>query len=302
MSQVHFVKPVRHRESESGFTLVELLVVIAIIGILVALLLPAVQSAREAARRAECTNNLRQMGLALHNYADVYKHFPVGSQDSSKHGLFTYMLPYLEQNTIYENLNLSGSGHSDPYRYTVIKAYVCPSYPYDKVVRGNSNTYMNGAMTTYLGTAGWWTGPGQGEPSSYGDMPNNGLFGWKFHRMVSQVSDGLSNTFAIGEYVHRDHKGGAYTQPPGNVRGWILGDNGSEATYAFRALEFALNAKVDRQADGIPFNHLPMGSYHPNGANFVMADGSVHYIPDNVSFSVYQALGTSHAGESVQVP
>lgn len=287
-----------------AFTLVELLVVIAIIGVLVALLLPAVQAARESARRTECVNNLKQMGLALHNYADVNNsHFPVGSLDSGLHGLFTWMLPFIEQRNIYESLNLNTPGDGSPHRYTKIKAYVCPSYPFDSIVRNNPNTFMNGALTTYLGSGGWLsTTPGKITTSAYGDMPDNGMFGWRVYRNMAHVTDGLSNTLAIGEYVQRDRKGGEFAKPPGNVRAWILGDNGSDATYAFRVLQYPINAKVDRNADGIPFNHLPMGSHHPLGAQFVFGDGSVHFLRDNMSIALYRGYATVNGGESTGAP
>lgn len=99
--------PCKRKPHLQGFTLVELLVVIAIIGILIALLLPAVQLAREAARRMQCSNNLKQMGLALHNYLSTYRtHFPHGAWGHYRHGLFSTMLPYLEQKTIYDSFDL----------------------------------------------------------------------------------------------------------------------------------------------------------------------------------------------------
>jgi len=288
-----------------GFTLVELLVVIAIIGVLVALLLPAVQSARESARRIACNNNLKQMGLALHNYADVYKqHFPVGSLDGSKHGLFTWMLPFIEQKNIYEDsaMNLTGSGQGTPFRYIVVKTYVCPSYPYEHLFRNKSDDFKNGALTTYQGVGGWLANQGEGvtKNASYGDIPDNGIFGWKFYRNMANVTDGLSNTFAIGEFVHRDRKvGSGFDDPPGNTRAWIMGDNGAGASYAFRVLQYPLNAKLDRVADGIPFNHLPMGSYHKGGGQFVLGDGSVHFVRDNISLAIYQGYSTVAGGESL---
>jgi prepilin-type processing-associated H-X9-DG protein len=93
-----------------------------------------------------------------------------------------------------------------------------------------------------------------------------------------------------------------YAKPPGNVRAWILGDNGDEATYAFRVFEYPINAKVDRLADGIPFNHLPMGSHHPGGAQFVMGDGSVHFLRDNMRFALFRGLSTVAGGESTDFP
>jgi prepilin-type N-terminal cleavage/methylation domain-containing protein len=293
----------------AGFTLVELLVVIAIIGVLVALLLPAVQSARESARRISCNNNLKQMGLALHNYADVNRqHFPAGSLDGSKHGLFTWMLPFIEQKNMYEDsaMNLSGGGQATAFRYIEVKTYICPSYPYDHVFRNKSDDFKNGALTTYQGVGGWLANQGEAvvKNATYGDVPNNGkfdgIFGWKFYREMANVTDGLSNTFAIGEFVHRDHKvGSGFDDPPGNTRGWIMGDNGAGASYAFRVLKHPLNAKLDRVADNVAFNHLPMGSYHKGGAQFLLGDGSVHFVRDNILLAIYQGCATVAAGESL---
>ncbi|MEA1949870.1 MAG: DUF1559 domain-containing protein, partial [Planctomycetota bacterium] len=120
------------RLSKRGFTLVELLVVIAIIGILIALLLPAVQAAREAARRMQCGNNLKQMGLAIHNYADAYEgKFPIGSPAPARHGLFSALLPYLEMNDIHDLCAWDLSTFdpaNEKVRFEVIPAYHCPSY------------------------------------------------------------------------------------------------------------------------------------------------------------------------------
>lgn len=219
--------------SRPGFTLIELLVVIAIISVLIALLLPAVQQAREAARRTQCRNNLKQMGLALHNYHDSYNTFPPGivsrlanptwvmapgacnsAPDDLGPGwsFFARMLPYLEQgnfhNTINFNLPLSDPANAAARR-TVVGAYRCPSDAGPQLIRiydcgsppSTSNTptiVTDAAGTSYVGSLG---GGKTGDPDygCYEYQPFNGIF----HRNVSiraaDITDGLSNTIGVGE-------------------------------------------------------------------------------------------------------
>ncbi|MCA9246754.1 MAG: DUF1559 domain-containing protein [Planctomycetales bacterium] len=298
-----------------GFTLVELLVVIAIIGILVSLLLPAVQSAREAARRTECTNNLKQVGLAIHNYAAAFNEtFPPGALGEGHHGLFSYILPYIEQTAIFDSFpSMDSSGHGSPHRFTEISEYICPSYPFDHVNQKGAPKYdyQEGAVTTYQGVGGTSNDPNVDcDPeggmrnclsTSHGPIPQNGIFAYRLERRFRDVRDGLSNTFAAGEFIHRDWSPGlSYSDPPGNVRAWILGDNGpGKGIYAYKILEQPLNAKIDRGAStgAVDFNHLPMGSYHPGGGVFVLGDASVTFVTDGVNFDVYQGHATISASE-----
>ena len=291
-----------------GFTLVELLVVIAIIAMLVTLLLPAVQSAREAARRTQCINNLKQMGLACHNYASTTGGIlPPGSPANSMQGLFSYMLPYLEESSLYDTLDLEGTDHhnpdmtANPARFTLISAYVCPSYG-EALFRPGADLepYKLGALTTYQGVGGAFT-EFQSEPivtkSQYGDLPHNGMFGWGFDRELRQVEDGLSKSLAIGEFVHRDFQESQFSAPPGNTRPWILGANGGVGTYSFKVVELPPNVRIDRIADGVPFNHLPFGSSHQSVTNFVMGDGSVRSIANSVDYEAFQAAATVNGQE-----
>ncbi len=294
-----------------AFTLVELLVVIAIIGILIALLLPAVQAAREAARRMQCTNHLKQMGLALHNYMTANReYFPAGSDGPERHALFTYMLPYLEQKNVFENLDLKGSTFNDQnktQRFALIPEYVCPSFRGDPVVRSAAADYMIGALTTYQAVCGTLL-PGDTNvdvSAPFGDMPRNGMFGWRRLRRVGDVTDGLSNTLAMGEFVHRDTVG-TYAVHPGNVRPWLWGTNSSTGSYTFKVIQYSINAKVNRADISPPgtarYNHLPMGSQHPGGANFLLGDGSVHFLPESIDMTVYRALATCDGGENAHIP
>ena len=291
-----------------GFTLVELLVVIAIIGILIALLLPAVQAAREAARRAQCSNNLKQMGLALHNYATANRsHFPAGSPGAFKHGLFTHMLPYLEQQPLYDQLDLmceTYDTYHEPHKFDVVDCYVCPSWPHGAVDREDPYT---GALTTYQGVAGAYPDVPPFESASYaGNIPKNGIFGWAFVRSMSGVTDGLSNTLAMGEFVEIDSEPTSgvewWARPPGAVRAWVFGGSQDIGLYASKVLVHAINAKVNRGTDNVKYNHLPMGSYHPGGAHFLVGDGSVTFLSESISLETYWNLATVDGGEVAALP
>jgi len=286
-----------HRGS-GGFTLVELLVVIAIIGILIALLLPAVQAAREAARRLQCTNNLKQIGMAMHNYASQYSgRFPPGCTGNYRHGFFTYILPFIEQDAIFKDLDLDGEPVKGPHTREVIQTYLCPSYPYPALPYTNdSHDFLNTAITTYQGVGGTYR-PGDTDVDGgdhYGYFPRNGIFGWEMVREIRDVTDGTSHTLAVGEFVQRDNL--PNVDYPSNVRGWILGANGGFGSYAFKVIQYLVNTQANRN-DGIRFNWLPMKSYHPGGANFTMADGSVQFVNEQIELEVYRSLATCNEGE-----
>ena len=305
------------QKSLHGFTLVELLVVIAIIGILIALLLPAVQSAREAARRMQCSKNLKQMGLALHNYACVWKEtFPAGANGHCKHALFSQILPYLEMQPLYDQLDFEGSTLSsavnEELKHTVVPTYICPSWPYNAAYTKSELVVPAGAavgaLTLYQGVGGAFpTEEPYGSSTSYGDWPKNGMFIPYAWRRMAEVRDGLSNTLAIGEFSHLD-KEGVYANPPGLVRVWIVGgyqptsDKENIALMASKVVANPINAKVDAITDGVPFNHLPFSSYHLGGAHFLMGDGSITFLSENMEYLLLQQLATVARGEVVTLP
>jgi len=314
---------------DAGFTLVELLVVIAIIGVLVALLLPAVQAAREAARRAQCSNNLKQMGLGVQNYMAANRdRLPLGyggeptwaaGVNFNKKHLFTSILPYMEQQAIYNQIDFdyTGSPFVDPAKTVVIGSYVCPSW-IDPVLAQGPNGYDEGAITTYNGVSGA-TIDGL-DPvadyvtSTFGPIPKNGAF--TVERVVtpkkpkgefrgrerkgSEITDGQSNTLMIGEFVHRDVQpcqGVNCDQAPGSVRPWYLGGY-QDAPYSFKTVELTPNVQINR--DAIVFNHLPMGSFHPGVTQFAYVDGSVHIIADGVQLLPFYYLATADGGDVVE--
>ena len=222
------------RRNRSGFTLVELLVVIAIIGILVALLLPAVQAAREAARRMQCGNNLKQMGIALHNYHDTYKTFPPALMASGRFNNAAYhaanggvknttgwamMLPFMEQTPLYDRYNFSVCSSSDsPYGHPVagndtmndgvynarLKYLECPSDPSSGAVvnsgAGGTGFYSrrNAVQTSYLFSTGVFTDYDAAWDQLSGDI-RRGAFGNDGAARFASITDGTSNVLAIGE-------------------------------------------------------------------------------------------------------
>ena len=330
---------------KKGFTLVELLVVIAIIGMLVGLLLPAIQQAREAARMSQCSNKLRQIGLACHNYmSSNNEKFPEGvikqqGEDGSYEGqgmagVFTLILPYIEQGMIYDQIDLDRKITSLYYNntsyktpggatidgrnllMTVIPTYLCPSWSEDSTVE-RSGYHVYGSLRTYVGIGGVIRNSNERDPqgnaypiasvesSGNGDMPRNGMFEWCKAVRVGSVSDGLSNTLMIGEYVHKDESADSqFNAHPGNVRPALYGANdepsGSQSSFSFKVVTRdygRINQRVDR-SNGVQFAWLPMGSSHTGGANFVRADGSVAFLSERVSYMVYSALCTRNGKES----
>lgn len=311
-------RPTMRRSRNRGFTLVELLVVIAIIATLIGLLLPAVQTAREAARRSACSNNLKQLGLGALTYASAKNNMlpPGAPQNPSTkvpyHGLFTHLLPFIEQKALFDGLKLDGNPKDDTVALnTVIPAYVCPSWSDPVVFSGQPYWYMNGAITTYQGSNGAFYPTGQTAvlTSQSGDLPNNGLVRVgeattaqaatvAASIKIAKVIDGLSKTLFIAEFIQRD----AGTTAPGNVRPWILASNGQRGLYTSKIVDVSPNQVVMRDIGGIQFNELPFSSRHPGGVMAVHGDGSVRWIDDMIEIAVYKGIATADGGEAVSAP
>lgn len=282
-----------------AFTLVELLVVIAIIGVLVSLLLPAVQAAREAARRMRCANNLKQTGLAVHNYVDTYNSFPIGhmyrgpfdgdpndADGGTGFGWGTAILPYLEQLAIYNqfDVRLPVSNQSKSRNLilarTPLTIFTCPSDLKPK--NWTDGAVTNSATSSYKACGSsydGWTGGGVGA------APNRDRFNGVFDRdnragslRFAEITDGTSNQFLIAECRWKMDNNG-------RNRGRIYGstDQPGYATGASNALLLNGQWQMNWTApEGNPQPHRTAGSNHPNGAQFALADGSARFISQNV--------------------
>jgi prepilin-type N-terminal cleavage/methylation domain-containing protein len=268
-----------------GFTLVELLVVIAIIGILVALLLPAVQAAREAARRSQCINNLKQWGLASQNYHDVNKRLPMGCVPGQYWLWKGALLPYIEESSIYGLINyiypnncfaynqtLSGNNYlSSPSNKFVSSAF-CPSDPNSYKIY-NDPTFGPFAPSNYLGSIGVTS------------TANNGVFFYGSQVSFRLITDGLSNTLMAGDRgISADLDWGWAVCGYGSD-GMGLGD-GTLPTFPFA------------QGDPNGSYNAQYWSYHPGGSQFIFVDCSAHFISYEVDVNVFNSLGTI-AGQEI---
>ncbi len=299
-----------------GFTLIELLVVITIIGMLTALLLPAVQAAREAARRVQCSNNLKQIGIALHNYHAALGSFPCGAAvghladpgpdgtpTGTREGWRVYLLPYVEQLGIAEKyLTDTTQMYGVNNELTKIRfgLYCCPSdgeQPFDPY-RQDTNQWRTG---NYCGVAG-----GTGDETlrmervHCGPHSTSGVLYPKSGVRTADIRDGLSHTLAVGEQVNwlRAWTAGAYwtsiysplnhtcCMSCKNVR-WPI--NSDPAVYCYKGCNGPRT---------VLFNDVFFSSYHPGGVNWLYADGHVDWMGEDVKFPVLQKLAT-RAGEEM---
>ena len=280
-----------------GFTLIELLVVIAIIAILIALLLPAVQQAREAARRTQCSNNLKQIGLAVHNYHDNYQKFPLASQDigNSRSSVFAAILPYLDQANSFNRYDFS-RGNSDAVNLPVVSqripGYLCPS----AVIRRNVPTTGCDANDRAPGTYAVSVGSDDAWGTS---APHNGAIvnAASGNTAMRDITDGTSNTFLAGESAWNfgDYK---FTSGPcvGQVR-W--GFTYWSSPYPL-ATTFSTRGPFNPKAMNGDSNRLSnFRSDHTGMVNMLRCDGSAKYVSENIDHGLLDALATRGGGEVV---
>jgi prepilin-type N-terminal cleavage/methylation domain-containing protein/prepilin-type processing-associated H-X9-DG protein len=337
------------RRHPSGFTLIELLVVIAIIGVLIALLLPAVQAAREAARRATCINNLKQIGLALHNYVSAHGVFPPGyvsavdrtvtdpcDQDAENSKSVdlgpgwawgSMILPQMEQQSLFDSINFSLSvafAANNTCSTTRVASYLCPSDPGPALVPvladppdpANPGTFTGSAIVDTVARGNYVGMWGLGEicaGSGPNDVPNigsvgapMGIFTRNSRTSVADITDGTSQTIAVGE---RSHNLSYVTWTARSIGGWLGKTSPIEGgTDQFNPSPEECWTQVLGPAGVRDGNRTPNDpqahvedywSRHPGGVNFLFADGSVKFIKQTIHPIPWRALATRAGGEVV---
>jgi prepilin-type N-terminal cleavage/methylation domain-containing protein/prepilin-type processing-associated H-X9-DG protein len=319
------------RAARPGFTLIELLVVIAIIAVLIGLLVPAVQKVRDAAARTECANNLKQMGLALHNYADTNKEFPTGGEGTDfanapkgpsifdRHSTFTMLLPYIEQDNVFKLMNLNyyyndvaWPGNQQAAQ-TVIKTYICPS----NALGGTTDSEGYG-VTDYGATVYTDIDPVTGLRNKATRVngalhvtPGQPLRGTR----IAEITDGTSNTIAIAEDVGRNETYvAAYHDPyDGQLRRfwrWAEPDSayGVSGDPTFKTLRAINNNSYPVGGNSATCIWAPKNncgnndeifSFHTGGAQSVFCDGHVQFLRESIDPRVVRMLVSSQGGENI---
>lgn len=305
----------------SGFTLVELLVVIAIIGILVALLLPAVQAAREAARRSQCLNNMKQIGLALHNYHDTYRVFPFGQGGTgNRYSALALMLPFMEQGNLHSRIdfNLVPTAPANDFaRLTELPLFRCPSDL-------RNPQPQTGGATNYMANKGagivWQnaTGPNAGLPNP------DGVLYYQSNTRMADIIDGTSNTAAYSERILADGSNGIVSPiadvffHPGAP---TTPDQAKQLCDALDITNLANQFPLFMGAPWLDGQHtylhvtgpnsrscgfftvlravMPPSSRHPGGVHVLLCDGSTRFVTNSIDLVTWRAIGTRGNGETI---
>jgi prepilin-type N-terminal cleavage/methylation domain-containing protein len=319
--------------SRGGFTLIELLVVIAIIGILIGLLLPAVQKVRENASRTQCINNLKQLALAVHNFHSAQGHFPPDScytydPTAPNWSWLANMLPYIEQGNLYVQANIGGStpnaiNQSLPQIATQVKTFLCPSDPnafngpvsypsnfdmYDPVLgpltyavtcyRGNCGSNWGGGPP---GSALWWgTDPQWCNPDPTNPDPDTTYVGCGFGNGVIWETNSPITFLSVTDGTSGTFMIGEALSGLDYQNSWAHMDN------AIATCAYPPNAVNPATGQNYPpdqwWNRYAFTSNHTGGVNFAMTDGSIQFVSNTIDLTLFRALGTRAAGEVADLP
>jgi prepilin-type N-terminal cleavage/methylation domain-containing protein/prepilin-type processing-associated H-X9-DG protein len=293
-----------------GFTLIELLVVIAIIAILIGLLLPAVQKVREAAAAAKCKNNLKQIGIGLHNYHGAQNYLPPGDDTRTGYSFQVFILPYIEQDNLYAQMKVPTATNYTvgvPAAMTPVSMYLCPSCLFlqstygAEIINGQANY-----VTHYLGVGGpKGTNPqtgtaytmltkysdGTAVDNSQGGYAAQGVLGRDSRVKLTDITDGTSNTFMVGELS---------SNTANSYRSYIRGHCCSNDSQS----KNVINAIGSTPYNGSNnYNDISFNSNHTGGgAHFLMADGSVRFLTPSLPMNVYLSAASRDGGEPLQLP
>ncbi len=318
------------RVRSRGFTLIELLVVIAIIAVLIALLLPAVQQAREAARRSQCKNNMKQLGLALHNYHDTFTTLPIGQREAKTFPNWRVgVLPYLDQAPLYNTLNfaqsfMSGCVSTSGYGFAqtspgnpilaglVLSVFRCPSSSLDPTADVGCN-YDRAQVHDYVGISGATPDPAGrstvcSQDTAYGTYCNNGILVPNQVARIRDITDGASNTMMVaeqsGKVGNSDFRAGYHggwsslNNPPASrflVPMFLSSDlpYGSGTT----TIRQQINSKTAGLGAGSSYySNTIINSFHTGGIHALLADGSVRFLSDSLYFGTLTNLASKDDG------
>lgn len=329
---------VNKTKTRNGFTLIELLIVISIIAVLISLLLPAVQAAREAARRTQCVNNLKQIGLAFANYESSAGSFPpantlsgIGNGPAVVENGWSALArtaPFLEQANLYNLMNFSIK-YSNAQNLTVVGTKIdefnCPS---EKDPTPINPIYAVSNYAVNVGDWFVWGGYANGPVNSFPQMKNRGVFGINYVLFLQSFSDGTSQTITVTEGTNKKltyrcgQNSGSWpnisispspeqlltiaqnsctrTKDPGHSR-WANGNSYySGITFGLTPNTSSPDLVTQDENEGSPtFAVLTANSYHPQGVNCLLADGSVRFIKNTINITVWRGLGTPNGGEVI---
>lgn len=321
-----------------AFTLIELLVVIAIIAVLISLLLPAVQSAREAARRSQCLNNMKQIGLAIHNYHDVNNTLPLARTlqvgTYRPFSQFARILGFMEQKNVFDTINFN-LGSYDIQNITAsaisISSFLCPSDAVNAIPQGLILAGYGSGGVSYRGNEGtsvamWYGAEDTANVNNNIVIPPNGVFFSSQAIGLGAITDGTSNTAAFSEHVMGDFNNSVTTDLSDTYRPGTYPANSDEAVAFCRAANINDLSQQGYSNIGAPWTYgyhsttsywhssgpntrscmfppsrisTTANSRHPGGVNVTMADGSVRFIKNSVNITAWRAIGTRNGGETV---